>query len=52
MVTCRQEAYPYSCSQQAFVVDTLVDLKNYLQMDENVQGEELARLYPEELLIG
>ena len=34
--------------KQAFVVDTLVALKNYLQMDEHVQGEELARFYPEE----
>ena len=39
---------PTLAPKQAFVVDTLVALKNYLQMDEHVQGEELARLYPEE----
>lgn len=39
---------PALAPKQAFIVDTLVDLKNYLQMDEHVQGEELARLYPEE----
>jgi hypothetical protein len=39
-----------STHKKAFIVDTLVDLKNYLQMDEHIQGEELARLYPDEFV--